>query len=734
MAKTYAPISTDAKRLDGVKYPEHWDKLLEFFATDRPKIDGSQWSYINPVDNAATKDKMLFGISPDMYDRVRRDEAKVRDDQRTKDEARAIEETIAEYGAYENENFDRACLPVCFLDELDDSDYAALGEFFQGIKYYVDGDGDGTILITDYRTKTVQTVSLSGRCALQNLTAACKRARRDANRTFADFFQKDVPKLFSEVLEETCKGKRSNEDLIGAALVKKGLPRVFLREAGLNIRLKRVTDEAGKLLMQAPSCLWVKNKPIPFLLSEADLLMHFSELVQLDPPKILSNRTDEACLHRLIIDIDAPGSIARHGECPTWDKYVKRYTKDEQDVLMAFIWSIFDVSNNGRQMLYILDNGYTGKSAMLNAIAETLGPELVMTLQKDSLNNQFSLAKIWDKRLVMTPDNKNPNLVRSEKVHMILGGDVADIERKGKESFSFKLQCKYIASGNTPLKIDTGALHESSRVIVIQPKVDKETMKEYCLTDENGELVLDPEGHPKPKGDPAFKRRLVQEFPFFLAKCKAVYDVVCPGGSDIPLPNSIIEKMQALDDDKTIAIAEACIGNLQYMAGDFVPWTDFEAIVSDWKIPDSDNKAGDVLTFMQKRHPDVVRTRDPKTRHYIVKNVRQLFDPTLVEHFQTFLGLAFEKSANGHVTLAQFWLCLTEACQRGGDGFETVRYLGLDDVPKRIDLYPITRRFYSWLLTQDGISLEREARASQKMVIKGLRPLTLREVRMAIPG
>ena len=733
MAKSFLPITTESARISGVKYPEHWDELIQWFKEIRPKFEGTQWSYIDPSDHSFMKKKSQFGITPELYDRVRREESQQRMNARAEEEARVVQEIIAQFGAYENENVDQACLPVCFLQENTDEDYRTLAEFFKGLKYYVDSDGDGSLLITDSITNTVQVVSLSGRCALQNLTTACKRAHR-GNTTLADFFQKDVPKIFAEVLEETCKGKRTNEDMIGESLLSKGLPRVYLREAGLRIRLKKITDETGKVLMRAPSCLWVVETPIAFLLSHSDLLMHFSELVQMTPPRILSNRTDEACLHRILLDENQPGSIVKRGPCPTWDKYLKRYTSDEQDVLMAFIWSIFDVSNNGRQMLYICDNGYTGKSAMLNAIAEYLGHELVMTLQKDSLNNQFSLAKIWDKRLVMTPDNKNPMLVRSEKVHMILGGDVADIERKGKESFSAKLQCKYIASGNVPLKIDTGALHEASRVIMITPRVDKDTQKEFCLVDERGELVLDPEGHPKPKGDPQFKQRLVDEFPYFLLKCRNVYHRVCPGGSDIPLPNSLIMKMQALDDDKTIAIAEACNGTLQYKAGAQISWIEFTAIVADWSIPDTDNKTGDVLTFMQKRHPDVIRTRDPKTRRYIVLNVCQLFEPTLAENFKLFFDMAFERSLNGHVSLTQFWLCLTEACQRGTDGFETVRYLGLEDAPKRIDCHPMARRFYSWLLTQSGITIERETRESQKVVIRGIRPRFLREARLSLPG
>ena len=117
--------------------------------------------------------------------------------------------------------------------------------------------------------------------------------------------------------------------------------------------------------------------------------------------------------------IDLQG-LMESGDTPTWDFYMKRFNTDESEVLKAYIYAIFNSKNKSRQMLYIYDNGFTGKTAMSNAIATYLGGDIVGALQKDSLNNSFGLAKVWDKRLVTIDDNKNTKIVRSEKMHMML--------------------------------------------------------------------------------------------------------------------------------------------------------------------------------------------------------------------------------------------------------------------------------------------------------------------------
>lgn len=258
-------------------------------------------------------------------------------------------------------------------------------------------------------------------------------------------------------------------------------------------------------------------------------------------PTILSNDPEEPTLN--YIDLD---EICKDMPTPAWDEFSARFTEDEYNAFKAYIWSCFKAKNTSRQMLYIYDpDGFSGKSVVLSVVAKHLGEHLCTSLQKDSLNNQFSLAKVWDKRLVTIDDNKNPMLLRSEKVHMMLGGGRADIEMKGKNSFSFRLRNKIIAAGNTQLQIDPYADHERSRLIVIRPKVTDEMKARYCVTDSDGKLKLR-NGKPILKGDPNFESNLDKEFPGFMSQCREAYARLCPTDANIIISDEMNDGLFAL--------------------------------------------------------------------------------------------------------------------------------------------------------------------------------------------
>lgn len=256
-------------------------------------------------------------------------------------------------------------------------------------------------------------------------------------------------------------------------------------------------------------------------------------------PKVFSNSLDVPALNYLDIE-----NICQDGECPTWNFYMKRFSEDDAAVFKAFIWSVLDASNNGRQLLYIYDRqGFSGKSVVTNVLNQFLGSNLVAALQKDSLNNQFSMAKIWNKRLVVIDDNKNPNLIKGGKMHMITGGGLAEIEQKGRNSFSSRLQCKVIANGNTAIEIDTSADHEVTRTIVIKTEMKDEYLKEFCKVDDNGNLCRYKDGRPIFIGSSTFESYLLNEFPIFLNQCKAEYERLCPTHSSIVLPDSTYDNV-----------------------------------------------------------------------------------------------------------------------------------------------------------------------------------------------
>ena len=276
-----------------------------------------------------------------------------------------------------------------------------------------------------------------------------------------------------------------------------------------------------------------------WLMGQRSLRMSMPDTITNDPKRASFN----------FIDIDAVTSI--RGEHPAWDIFLKRMSVDEAEVFKAFVYSVFDAENRGRQALYLYDGGYSGKSCALNAFMEILGFGLCAAVQKESLNNQFGFSKVWDKRLVIYPDNKNTLLIKSERFHQLLGGDVVDVEYKNRASFSAKLNCRVIAAGNKPLSIDVNSRNELTRVIPICINLSDDMMREQKIVqlDENGNIVRDPFGNPKVIGDSKFPKDMKDQLLAFLHDCKPAYERLCPNRSDIILPDSIYATLQTFDDE-----------------------------------------------------------------------------------------------------------------------------------------------------------------------------------------
>lgn len=315
-------------------------------------------------------------------------------------------------------------------------------------------------------------------------------------------------------------------------------------------------------------------------------------------PKIFTNDPTVPCFHYYDLE-----SVKRlEGEYPAWGEFLSRFTTEEADVFKAFVWSIFDAENRGRQCLYLLDRGYSGKSAVINAISHAIGGELHAALSKESLSNQFAFSKVWDKRFVTIGDNKNPNLVRSQAMHSMLGGDIVDVEFKGKDPFPSRLQCKVFVASNVPLSIDAKARNEYTRVLPIHPDDSDETLiaRGIAALDENGNPLRMTNGNIIVVGDPTWEGRLKEEFRVFLASCYPVYQRLCPKRMDIVMPERSTEILATFDDDRAALLEEILERNFMLTRDDtdFITGAEMQrAFVTSMKEDDTYREAR--LTFQE---------------------------------------------------------------------------------------------------------------------------------------
>lgn len=462
--------------------------------------------------------------------------------------------------------------------------------------------GESGIVLTvtnyegDYKIIQIGGTALS---VLADITQACSELEitneNGVRRSLHDHIQKE----YEAVLKEGLAKYKEIEDVVDFGVwASKNIPSLMLN----NYKLKHVIEERSVTLednkketVSKVYSLFFSENPFQCIASHYDsLACEPSRISRM--PVLYSNDPEEPAINH----IDLEAIVDTEGKHPTWDQYMKRYSKEEADVFKAFIWGIFDAKNSGRQLLYIYDpQGFSGKSVLTNAIASVLGEDIVTGLQKDSLNNQFAFSKIWNKRLAIIDDNKNAYLIRSEKMHQILGNGYAEVEKKGKSSFSIKLQTKVIASGNVKLNIDPDATHERTRVIVIEPKLTDEMIKEFAVVDKDGNIVRDMSGNPKFIGDTSFGDRLIDEFKSFLAECRECYARLCPTRSSIILPDEMLEKIYNLSDDIIDTIDEAVEKFLQFEEDEWLRVTEYSKAIN--QVIDSLSAAGLVKPCDEKK-------------------------------------------------------------------------------------------------------------------------------------
>lgn len=385
----------------------------------------------------------------------------------------------------------------------------------------------------------------------------------------------------------------------------------ILQSHKLIILASKIDVDGDKLL--TPQAIRILDKSMmPFNIFKHILDIYPAFALQakklIDLPMPYATRKGIPCINYLDLD-----EFVKNGQHPTWDFYLLRYTRDEAEVLKAFIYSIFDADNRGRQLLYIYDNGFSGKSAMINAIASGLGDGLVAALQKDSLNNQFGLAKVWDKRLCTIDDNKNRNIIRSEKMHMMLGGGRGEIEQKGRNSFSAQFNLKIIVAGNVTPEIDTAAIHEISRLILLKPQVNNDILQQIAAKNADGTIRYDSYGKPMLIGDAGFSERLAAELPNFLSTCKLAYNILCPTQSNIILPDSVRDVLYDLDSGDVIQMDAAIAEELVIAPEEHISRKElmdlYYSFAEAYNLKKDNNGYGDFIAHLKKLYPSIHETR-----------------------------------------------------------------------------------------------------------------------------
>ena len=156
----------------------------------------------------------------------------------------------------------------------------------------------------------------------------------------------------------------------------------------------------------------------------------------------------------------------------TWHYVLRQFrNKDEADLFSAFIYSLFDAKDKGRQLLWLHGMGRTGKSSMINALAKfitNISVTLLGTLPNDKDAGRFTLSSIDKARVILINDNRDRLLLQQDKILRITGDDYSHIEAKQSTAKSMRLYAKIISVSNNSPIVDSTLVHETSRLIYLK--------------------------------------------------------------------------------------------------------------------------------------------------------------------------------------------------------------------------------------------------------------------------
>ena len=148
-----------------------------------------------------------------------------------------------------------------------------------------------------------------------------------------------------------------------------------------------------------------------------------------------------ACFKRLDFD---PAPLP----CPTWDQLMNENIISNADALQAWIGALFYPDMLPQQWVWLYGDGQNGKSSIMRLLQGMLGDAATRLETNNRMRDKFAGSMLYEKRLAVADDCKNPDFVESEWLMTASGGGVVTIDNKNEKAFAAKLNCMYFFTSN----------------------------------------------------------------------------------------------------------------------------------------------------------------------------------------------------------------------------------------------------------------------------------------------
>ncbi len=196
---------------------------------------------------------------------------------------------------------------------------------------------------------------------------------------------------------------------------------------------------------------------------------------------------------------DEPGLTYRRlpwirvfGDCPTWEHLLSRMSNNQ--AFMEWVGSLFFDEAHTHNYLWIYGEGGDGKGAINRFFERVFGgsyrSKSAPGTDKNGVVDKFWAFNLLGAKLVAFPDCENPSFVTTGFFKSLTGGDPLELEPKGGQSFTAKLQSRYMILANCKPAV-TSAKSDTRRIIYceMEPTTDYDPKFEDALWSEGGAFI-----------------------------------------------------------------------------------------------------------------------------------------------------------------------------------------------------------------------------------------------------
>lgn len=270
----------------------------------------------------------------------------------------------------------------------------------------------------------------------------------------------------------------------------------------------------------------------------AQAMKEDTERLQIRMPETLSNNSEVDSFTYF----DIKGLC--DGATPSWDLWIQSIHPTCRDIFMAAVFAPMHDKCRHRKLVWMRSQGYDGKSTFFNALNRFSGGKLTRSFGKHNITSDFGMESLIGARILLWGDSQHENALTTNVVHNITGGDLVTINKKNEKAIQYRFNSMLFVASNARPQLKTWAQNETSRLLYIPfIKPPKEALKQYVMTDENGELMYQSDGTPMFKGSD-LEDKLVSEMPHILYKCAKMYKKYCPEPyKDLVIPAEVYDLM-----------------------------------------------------------------------------------------------------------------------------------------------------------------------------------------------